>query len=74
MVACTVCGETSLKRTKYKVFAEGGRATQSFPAFQCSICGSVTLDIDAIDLSGDVPDFIRERCAQIAIARRGKGP
>jgi hypothetical protein len=72
MDECTVCGERSLKRTQYKVFAEGRRA-QSFPAFQCSICGSVTLDIDAIDLSGDVPDFIRERCAQIAIARRGKG-
>jgi hypothetical protein len=73
MEACTVCGERSLKRTEYKVLAEGGRP-QSFPAFECSMCSSVTLDIDAIDLSGDVPDFIRERCAQIAIARRVRGP
>ena len=73
MEACTVCGERSLSHTDYTVLTEGGQA-QSFPAYQCSICGSLTLDIDAIDLSGDVPDFIRERCAQIAIARRVKGP
>jgi hypothetical protein len=73
MEACMVCGERALKRSEYKVLTERGPA-QSFPAFQCSKCSSVTLDIDAIDLSGDVPDIIRERCAQIAIARRVKGP
>jgi hypothetical protein len=71
VIACTVCGADTLKATEYKVVEEG-TPVKTFPAFECSGCGAVALDVDRIDPSEDVPDSIRDRCHRIAIGRHFK--